>query len=139
MTSIFTGFTPDPKTTSTYYSSMGGNGMMGGGMTGTPSGMNTMGSMGTSGMDMSGCPMMSGSSMSSSGMGTTGMGDDFSMPGMDISEVSGYVEEDSTSILSDPWFLLGWVLLVLVIIAILVGAGLGIAWIVRRSRPTNPT
>ena len=174
-TSIFTGFTPYPNSTSTYNSSMGGSGMMGGcsgmssggsmgsggmvsmgtggmGMnngviTGTM-GMNSMGGMGSGGMGTGNCSMMSGSGMSgsgmsssemsSSGMSSPGMSDGY-MLGMDMSGVSGYVEDNSSSVFSDPWLLIGWVLLGLLVIAILVGAGFGIAWIVHRSRQIRPT
>ncbi|OGO65631.1 MAG: hypothetical protein A2030_05735 [Chloroflexi bacterium RBG_19FT_COMBO_50_10] len=158
MTSIFTGFTPYPNSTSTYYDAMGGSGMMGSGMMGSSSGMSAGGTMGTggmgmSGMEMSGCSMMSGTSMDTSGMmGTSGMagmnmGDDSGMAGMDMGDdmwiegmntnaASSSVENDFSLLSSNPWTLLGWVILGLVVIAILVAAGLGIAWLFRRSKRT---
>jgi len=164
MTSIFTGYTPYPNDTSTNYSSMGGCGMMGGssgmsaggsmgtggmGMSSgaTPSGMGMsgVGSMGTSGMGSMGagsmamsCSMMSGAGMSGS-MSGAGMSDDYWLSGMDMDmdETSGYVESDASPF-SDPWLLLGWILLVLVVIAILAGAAFGIVWIIRRSGQDHP-
>jgi hypothetical protein len=147
MTSIFTGYTPYPNATymagTGMMAGMGGMGSMGsngmivgsGVMTGTM-GMSGMGSMGMG--DMASCPMMSGSSMSGSSMSGMDMGTDLSMIGMDMGEVSGSVEYSSGSVWSNPWLLLGWIVLVLVVLAILTGTAFGIAWLVRRLRPAPP-
>ena len=151
MTSIFTGFTPNPNGMSTYVMPMGGSGMMGGGMMGggmmgSSSGITgTMGTtgMGMSGMGMSGCSMMSGSSMGSNGMsddvdgGGMDMSDDMWMTGIDMSTLSSSEEAEPSLASTNPWWILGWVVLGLVILAILAGAVLGIVWLVRRSSKTQ--
>ena len=118
--------------------SMGTGGMgMSSGATPSGMGMSGMGSMGTGSMAMS-CSMMSGAGMSGS-MSGAGMSDDYWLSGMDMDmdETSGYVESDASPF-SDPWLLLGWILLVLVVIAILAGAAFGIVWIIRRSGQDHP-
>ena len=163
VTSIFTGYTPYPTANSTYYPSTGGSGMAGscqgmsggGGMgsgamgavggviTGT-TGMAGMGSMDSGSMEMNGCSMMSGMGMTGAemsdgnSMAGMNMSDDMWIEGMDRSAAGGYAEENSLSVFSDPWLILGWVLLVMVVIVILVAAGFGIAWIIRRSSQ-NPS
>jgi len=67
-----------------------------------------------------------------SGMNMSG---GYSIMGMDM---SGYVEQDASSVFNDPWLLIGWVLLVLLVLSILVGAVFGIAWIIRRSKQDRP-
>jgi hypothetical protein len=141
-TSIFTGFTPYPNATYGSYGSgmgsMGGMGMSGGYYgTGTPmSGMGSMGSMGgMSGMGSGSCSMMG-----SSGMSMNSTSGDYSMSGMDMSGMNmtgmnGYVA-GNTSVFSNPWLLIGWVLLGVLVLAILVGIGVGIAWLIRRPRQT---
>jgi hypothetical protein len=145
-TSIFTGYTPYPDASGTYYPYMGGTGMgggcggggMSGGMgsggmgmgsgttiNGTP--MSGMGGMSGS-MDMSSCSMMSGMNMSG----------DATMLGMDMTGMSGSVVSSSTSVFNNPWLLIGWVLLGVLVVAILIGIGLGIAWLIRYSKQTRP-
>jgi len=146
MTSIFTGFTPYPNSTSGYYGPMGGVGASGscsgmsGGM-GMSSGyitgtlpMGSMGGMGSGGMSMDGCPMMSGS-MDMSGMNMS----EIDMAAMNMTGMSGSITRTSTSIFDRPWVLIGWIVLGLLVLAILVAAGFGIAWIIRRSRRIETT
>jgi len=153
-TSIFTGYTPYPDASATYYPYMGSSGMgggcggggMGGGMgsggmgmgmgsgstmSGTPmSGMGGMGGMGSmsGSMDMNNCSMMSGMNMYG----------DATMLGMDMTGMSGSVASSSTSVFSNPWLLIGWVLLGVLVVAILFGIGFGIAWLIRYSKQTRP-
>lgn len=143
MTSIFTGFTPNPNAMSTYTMPMVGSGMMGGGMMGSsPVMTGTMGTtgMGMGGMAMSGCPMMSGSSMGSGsmsgGMSMSGMDMDADswMVGMDMSMTESAEAEEASLSSRDPWWILGWVVLGLVLLTILLAAVLGIIWIIRRTR-----
>jgi len=129
-----------------------GSGTYGMGGMGTMSGTMVPGQMqGTT------CPMMSGMDMSSmsgmSGMsGMTGMGSmsgmsgTTGMTGMDMSGMTGMgnmnvMPASPGSILLgglNPWWLLGWGLLGLLLLAILVGVVIGIVWLVRRSQPAKP-
>ena len=161
-TSIFTGYTPYPDTTSTYYP-MGGSGMgmscsgMGGASMGT--GMAGMGSgtmpggmgMGATGsitgtLTTGSCPMMGGmSGMSGMSMGSGSsmsgmdMSDDYMIAGMDLYETNGDVATASSNIFTNPWLLLGWVLVGLLILGILAAIVVGILWLIRRSKPTQAT
>jgi len=157
MTSIFTGFTPYPNSTSGYYGPMGGvgasgscSGMSGGGMgsggmgmssgyiTGTMQ-MGSMGGMGSGGMSMDGCPMMS-ESMDMTGMNMSAIDmAAMNMAGTNMTGMSGSITSTSTSIFDRPWVLIGWIILGLLVLAILVAAGFGIAWIIGRSRRIKTT
>jgi len=159
MTSIFTGFTPYPNSTSGYYGPMGGSGVtgscpgmsggggMGSGGMGMSSGyitgtmqMGSMGGMGSGGMSTDGCPMMSGS-MDMAGMNMSEIDiAAMNMAGSYMTGLSGSITSSrSTSILDRPWVLIGWIVLGLLVLAILVAAGFGIAWIIRRSRRIETT
>jgi len=155
MTSIFTGFTPPPTGMPAVGSSMGGCGSscgmgsasgMGGSMsmgttiTGTvgTAGMAGMGNMGAAGMDMSGCPMMSGSAMSGSGMSMMGAGDDLMISGMDMSESTNLVADESSIDAANPWTILGWVVLGLVSLAVIVAVIFGIVLLVRQLQQAPP-
>jgi hypothetical protein len=101
-------------------------------------GMTGMGSMGVAGMDMGGCPMMSGSAMSGSGMTSMGKSDDLLMSGMDMSETSNQVAYDRELDTTNPWMILGWVVLGLVSLAVIVAVIFGVVWIVRQIRQAPP-
>ncbi len=141
MTSIFTGFTPPPTAMSVGGTSgMSGSMGMGTTITGTigMAGMTGMGSMGAAGMDMSGCPMMSGSSMSSSAMSGMGTGTDLLMSGMDMDDSSSMVAYESTMDTTNPWMILGWVVLGLVSLAIILAVVVGVVFFVRYLRKARP-
>jgi hypothetical protein len=90
--------------------------------------------MGAGGMGTGSCPMMSGMDMT--GMG--GMSGNSTMLGMDMTGMSGYVTQESTSVFNNPWMLIGWVLLGLLVIALLVGIVFGIVWLIRYPKQTHP-
>ena len=149
MTSIFTGFTPPPTAIVVGGSlmsgcgsscGMGGSGSMGTTITGTlgMAGMTGMGSMGAAGMDMSGCMMMSGSGMSGSAMSGMGTGTDLLMSGMDMDDSSSLVGYESTLDTTNPWMILGWVVLGLVSLAIIFAVVFGVVLIVRHLRQARP-
>ena len=107
-----------------------GNGMM----LGTPqpgimggSGCAMMGNTGMTGMNgMNGASGMGG--MNVSGMGTMGM----------ASLDDQVILSDPSTWLNNPWTILGWLLVLVALLAILAGIVLGILWIIRRSTPPRP-
>jgi hypothetical protein len=140
-TSIFTGYTPYPNMTPMAGSAMG-SGMMGRGM--NLSSQDTTGAI-TGSMTSSNCPMMSGMG-SMGGMGAMDMGGGSSMPGMDMGSnyaiegmdmygTSGYVQTSPSDPFSNPWLLIGWVLLAVLIFGILAAIVVAIIWLIRRSKP----
>lgn len=95
------------------------------------------------------CPMMNGTSTTGmgnmggmqgmSGMGMNGMsGGMMNMGGMPGMNMSGSMSSIPVPWYSDPWWLLGWVLLTLVTLAILFAAAYGLIQLTRRSRSAQP-
>ena len=100
-----------------------------GGMSGM--GMNGMSGMqGTSGMNM-------GSTSGTQGMpgGTMSMG---GMASMNMTGMNGPIVTYATSWYTNPWLMLGWVLLVLIVLAALAGIVLGVQTLRQRSKAVAP-
>jgi hypothetical protein len=114
-----------------------GYGMAQGGM--MMNGSNGMqgGAMSANGQAAAGCPMMG--SMNSTGMNSmggmgTGMAPIANMAG-------GGVYPTQTTFLqwaSNPWWLLGWVLVITMTLVLLGGLVAGVLWIIRQGRPRQP-
>jgi hypothetical protein len=123
-----------PGTSGTSMGGMSGMGMSGmsgtnmSGMSGMTMGdMTGMGMGGMSGMNMGGMAGMNMADMT--GMNTG------SMAGMNMAGIDGVGMSFSSLWYTNPWWLLGWVILILLAIAILIGALLAVLWIIRRNRP----
>jgi disulfide bond formation protein DsbB len=125
---------------------MMGSGVMSG--TSDMSGMNMTGMAGMQGGSMVGMTGMQGGSMSGmAGMqggsmaGMTGMQDGSmasmaGMSGMTMPGMQGMTSIASANPYENPWYLLGWALLALVILAVICGVVMTILWIARRPRST---
>jgi hypothetical protein len=110
-----------------------GMGMMSGMNMGDMPGMG-MGCMsGMSSDSMTGMNMGTLSGMSSDGMSGMNMGN---MAGMNMTGIEGGWMGISSLWYTNPWWLLGWVVLVLLSIAVLVGLVLAVVLVIRRSRPS---
>jgi hypothetical protein len=92
-----------------------------------------MGSMDMTGMGMSG---MSMGDMSGAGM--NGMSGMQGMSGMNMPGMNGMMAYQAVPWYSNPWWILGWMLVVAAGVAFLFGAVLGIRWIVRIARQAPP-
>jgi hypothetical protein len=111
-------------------------------------------------MDATSCPMMGSMNMTSmngtSGMagmtgagmgamnGTTNMPGMSGMTGMGMSAQGGTMPDLTTAdgafsfLTLNPWWFLGWSLMVLLVLALLVGIVVGTIWLIRRTRPGKP-
>jgi hypothetical protein len=134
--------TPQPIPTAVADLPLSGNLPLAGAQTGTcpMMGGDTSGMSGMSGAGMAGMSGTSGMN-GMAGMninGTTGMS---GMSGMSGVPGQGMVDLERTGFnawlysLPNPWYLLGWVLLTLILAAILAGAALGIIQLLRRPQP----
>jgi hypothetical protein len=70
-----------------------------------------------------------------SGMGT---GTDLLMSGMDMDDSSSMVAYESTMDSTNPWMILGWVVLGLVSLAIILAVVVGVVFFVRYLRKARP-